>query len=680
MAIAAAGNAASAAPRGAVVRLKDRWDILVDMPIAELKGPTAAAHAVEDVRSVGTSFFALVADPKQPIRGTALGLSRMARHANVLTPVDYGVVDWPPAQQRCLAFIYERPAGGRLAGSSEQSLPPWTEEDIADRIVAGLLPGLKALGIESMTHRGIRPTNIFFRDAARRVAVLGDCITALPAAHQPAAYETIETAMTHPAARGNGSIGDDLYALGVLCLHLSQGTPPGQGLAGDALIEEKIKRGSFNALASEARVNSSMLELLRGLLIDDPAERWTVSEVELWLHGRRLTPKVTSPAHKAARPFEFGEEPCFTARTLGRALTKAGEQGAQAVRGHAFQVWLQRSLGDKGIQEGVGQALADGEDPAAGSNAAQDARLVARVAIALDPAAPIRYRGQAIAIDGLGTALAAVMLSGGEVKPFAEILLGRLPQFWCQRQPTTRPEYGAQLREYDRLRRILEEVRPGFGIERLAYELNPGLPCLSPFVIARGVYTLAELLPAIELAAADGRIQMQPIDRHIAAFMAQRAKKPDEAALVSISSLDPAQRVLGMLYLMAGLQNERGPNALPALAQVFGRQAQLLINRFRNRRTRDRLELELAGIMTEASLPRLLHFLDNAEEKQIDAFLFSKARNDFTRAGRAIDRLEQERSHLPDEANQTAAAIAAGLSMLIGVFAVMASILAFGTI
>ena len=679
MAIAAAGTAATAAPRSAAVRLKDRWDILVDMPLAELKGPTAAAHGVEDARSVGTSFFALIPDPKQPIRGAALGLARMARHVNVLTPVDYGVVDWPPAQQRCLAFIYERPAGGRLAGSSELSLPPWPEEDVADRIVAGLLPGLKALAVESMTHRGIRPTNIFFRDAARRVAVLGDCITALPAAHQPIAYETIESAMTQQAGRGNGSTGDDLYALGVLCLHLSQGTPPGQGLAGEALIEEKIRRGSFNALASDARLNSSMLELLRGLLIDDPVERWGVNEVELWLQGRRLTPKVTSPAPKAARPFEFGEEPCFTARALGRALVKAGEQGAHAVRGHPFQVWLHRSLGDKSVQEGVALALADGEDPAAGTNAAQDARLVARVAVALDPTAPIRYRGQALAIDGLGTALAAAMLSGGEVKPFAEILLGRLPQFWCQRQPASKPEYGAQLREYDRLRRILEEVRPGFGIERLAYELNPGLPCLSPFVVARGVYTLGDLLPAIELAAADGRIQTQPIDRHIAAFIAQRLKKVDESALVSVSSIDPAQRVLGMLYLMAALQTERGPTALPALTQMFGRQAQLLINRLRNRRTRDRLEHELAGIVTEASLPRLLHFLDNAEEKQIDAFLFSKARNDFGRAARAIDRLEQERAHLPDEANQTAAAIAAGLSMLIGVFAVMASILAFGT-
>jgi eukaryotic-like serine/threonine-protein kinase len=678
MAIAASATTGSDAPRPAVARLRDRWDILIDMPLGELRGPTAQAYAVEDHRSVGMSFFALVVDPKQPIRGPALGLSRMNKHPHVLTPIEYGTVDWPPAQQRCLAIIYERPAGGRLAPASDQNITPWSEDDIIDRVIAGLLPGLRALNIEGMTHRGIRPTNIFFRDAARRQAVLGDCIAALPAAHQPMAYETIESAMAIPGARGNGSSADDLYALGVLCLHLSQGTPPGQGFAGELLIEEKIRRGSFNALAADARLNPGLLELLRGLLIDEPDERWTLQDVDSWLQGRRLTPKVTSPAPRAPRPFEFAAEPCFTARSLGRALARNAEQGVHAVRSHALQVWLQRSLGDRAVAEGVAQALADGEDPASG-NATQDARLVARVAIALDPGAPIRYRGTAIAIDGLGPALAAAMLGGGDLKLPAEILLARLPQFWCQRQPPARAEFQAQLREYDRLRRILEDIRPGLGIERLTYELNPGLHCLSPFVLAGHVTSLAELLPALELAAAGGQIQAQPIDRHIAAFVAHRSKKIDEGALVSVGSLDPTLRLLGMLHLLTVIQHERGPAALPALTQVFGRQAQLLINRFRNRRTRERLENELVGVLTEASLPKLLNFLDNAEEKQIDNYLFSKARNDFNMANRAIDRCEQERARLPDEAEQTASAIAAGLSMLVGVFAVMASILAFGS-
>ncbi|MEI9983967.1 MAG: hypothetical protein WDN69_12615 [Aliidongia sp.] len=391
--------------------------------------------------------------------------------------------------------------------------------------------------------------------------------------------------------------------------------------------------------------------------------------------SRRKSPRRR---HRAPRPFEFGDEPCFTARGLGRALARAGEQAVHAVRSHTLQVWLQRSLGDKMVAEGIAQALADGEDPAH-SNTAQDARLVARVAIALDPAAPIRYRGQAVAIDGIGTALAGAMLSGGDLKPLAEILMARLPQFWCQRQPAARPEYQAQLREYDRLRRILEDHRPGLGIERIAYDENAGLPCLSPFVVARNITNLGDLLAALEQAAVDGEIQSQPIRPPCRCLLAHRVKQIDESALASVGSAEPVLRLLGMLHLLAQLQHERGPASVPALTQIFGKQAQLLIDRFRNRRTRERLETELAGVLTEGSLPRLLHFLDNAEEKQIDTFLFSKARNDFNLAARAIDRCEQERTHLPEEAEQTASAIAAGLSMMVGVLAVMGSILAFGS-
>ncbi|MGB8842871.1 MAG: hypothetical protein WCC64_17585 [Aliidongia sp.] len=678
MAIAFSGTAGVVSPRPAVVRLRDRWDILLDTPLSELRAPAAAAYAVEDLRSVGMSFFALVPDLHQPIRGAALGLARLAKHTHVLTPVDYGVVDWPPAKQRCLAVIYERPAGGPLAPVPDQPITPWLEQDIVERVLTGLLAGLRALSVEGMTHRGIRPTNIFFRDASRRLAVLGDCITAPPAAHQPAAYETIESASAQPMARGSGTGADDLYALGVLCLHLAHGMPAGHGFTDLALLDEKIRRGSFNALVGDARLSPAMLELLRGLLLDDPEERWTLKDVEAWLEGRRLTPKVMSPAHRSARPFDIAGETCFTARDAARALIRHGDSAVHAARSHGLQVWLERSLGNKTLIDGVGRALADGEDPNGGGSALREIRLVARVAIALDPAAPIRYRAQAIAIDGLGSALAAAMLSGGDVQPLAEILRARLPQFWCQRQSTARSEFLAQMQDFDRLRRILEDHRPGFGIERLAYETSPALPCLSPFVAAHYVIQLADLLPALELAAAEGKIQIQPIDRHVAAFLAHHTKQIDEASLFAVGGTDPTGRLVGALYLLAQLQHDRGPAALPALTQLFGRQAKLLIDRFRHRPTRTRLESELSGILAEASLPKLLNFLDNGDDRRRDAHLFAKACHNFTLTRRAIERCERERSLLPEEATQTSSAIAAGLSMLIGVVVLMISVLVFG--
>jgi hypothetical protein len=104
-----------------------------------------------------------------------------------------------------------------------------------------------------------------------------------------------------------------------------------------------------------------------------------------------------------------------------------------------------------------------------------------------------------------------------------------------------------------------------------------------------------------------------------------------------------------------------------------------LINRFRNRRTRERLERDLADILTESSLPRLLDFLDNADEKHLDTFQFTKARSEFGLAARAIERCELERASLPEEAELIASSVAAGLSMVVGVLGVLVSFLALGS-
>jgi hypothetical protein len=673
MAIAASGGMV---PSG-TVRLRERWEIFYNTPLPELSSATAAAFAVQDHRSVDMSLFALVPDPKLAVRGAALNLVKMAKNPHVMTPITFGPVDWPPAKRRCLAIVFERPIGGRLLNSHDQIIAPWVEQDIVERVLAGLLPGLRALSIEGIAHRGIRPTNIFFRDAARCHATLGDCVTHPPAAHQPVAYETIESGMAMRSARGNGTIADDLYALGVLCLYLSIGQPPGQGYTDEGLIDEKIKRGSFNTLAGDARLSAAMTELCRGLLIDDESERWTLPELEHWLHGRRLTPKVTSPAARAARPFEINGEACLTARMLGRALVRAGDQAIHAVRSHGLEVWLQRSLGDKAMCDGVAHALADGDSPVS-SNIGQDARLVARVAVALDPRAPIRYRSLSFTLDGFGNALAEAILSGGDVKLLMEALLSRLPQFWCHRQDPSHPEHQASIREFDRLRRMVEDLRAGFGMERLVYDLNPALHCLSPFVEESFIHSLSDLLPALELAAADGRIQAHPVDRYIASFVADRSKSFDDTILTAIGSADPSIRVAGMLHLLGQLQLQYGPVSLPALSGVFGRQAQVLIIRFRNRRTRDRLESELATVLRAGSLVQLLQFLDNTQERQTDSALFARARANFALAGQGINRCENDRLRIPEEAAATASTIAAGVSMLIGIFAVVASFLAFG--
>ena len=148
--------------------------------------------------------------------------------------------------------------------------------------------------------------------------------------------------------------------------------------------------------------------------------------------------------------------------------------------------------------------------------------------------------------------------------------------------------------------------------------------------------------------------------------------------LTAIGHPDPAIRVAGMLHLLGQLQVQYGPEKLPALTQLFGRQAQVLIDRFHNRRTRERLNEELTSVLREGSLPRLLQFLDDAKERHADASLFNRARSNYKIAARAIERCEVERERIPDEAATTASIMAAGVSMVFGVLASVAAFLLYG--
>lgn len=669
--------AATAGSKATSVRLHDRFDILPDVPLAELRSPTARAFDVQDTRSIGSSLFALIADPTLPPRGQELGVLRMMKHEAILTPVDFGPIDWPPDERRCLALICERPAGGRLVSSDDQVITPWTDDEIIRRLIEPIFPGLKALSTENTTHRAIRPSNILFRDPARRLAMLGDCFSAPTAFDQPVAYETIENAMTMPAGRGVGTVADDLYALGVTMLYVLIGRAPGGTVSGEGLIEEKIRRGSYAALCGEYRIPTALYEPLRGLLVDDPAERWGIREIDLWLQGRRMTPKAPPSPPRASRPLELGNEQAFTARGVARALVRMGEPSIHIIRGHALEVWLQRTLAHKPTTDGFALAMADIDDTS-GASGLHDARLVSRVAMALDPSAPIRYRGHAVSPEGLGCALAVTMARRGDLRPLAEMLQGRLPQFWLRAQPLQKIEHPVLMIEFDRLRRLLDDHRPGLGIERLVYDTNPLLHCLSPLIERDYVDHLNDLLPALERAVAAGKVESMVVDRHIASFVANRAKNLDDQVLTALGEADPATRLLGQLYLLAFIQAQSGPSSLPALTQLLGKQTRPVIERYRSRQTRARLDGQLASVIAEGSLTRLVHFLDDLAERQYDAQQFAKAGMQYSRADAGLEKIEFERSQIRDTSIELGGLIGAAVSTVVGGIAIAMSLYHFG--
>jgi len=634
---------------GSKVRPGSAFEILADQKIDELRQPYAPAFAAACAERQNESFFALVSDQTLPPRYELVEKLAAMRLDYVLTPVGWGLVDLPGLPPGSFATVFERPRGARVANNLTEPMTPLTADEILRGVLPPLVRTLHAFSDARITHRGIRPTNLFFHGAKREV-MLGDAVSAPPGYAQPDSFESIEGAMAMPHCRGAGTPADDLYALGVTLVYLLLGRDQTAGLDPRELLRAKIERGSFMTIIGQSRLPPELIEILRGLLADDVMERWTIEDVETWMEGRRLKPRQQNPSGIiATRPFDFGGRGSYTARAVAHTFAADPAAAARAIRSTDFEIWLQRSLADEKRSVAVAAVRADSGELR--TNAGQDLRLTARTCIALDPLAPIRYGDFAIAIDSFGNALLAAFNGRGSLQTIGEVLTARLPQFWMAAQSNLRPELLAMnvAKPFDAMRRLAEDSRLGFGLERVLYELNPMLHCLSPLVQSDHVVDAADLLDALERAAERGAIGDTLLDRHLAAFVAARTRQLARDALDFLSG-SPRQRALGTLAILAHLQGAHGPATLPALGKFIAAQAATLVDMFHSRERRTRLLAEVNKLAGRGSLSDLFWLLNGSTERSRDIEGFAAARNEYASIERALAVLRRGELTRPAEA------------------------------
>jgi hypothetical protein len=660
-----------AAP-GSVI-LADRYELLPGSPAPQFGAQaTQAYRAIDRVRSADP-HFALICAPELPPRQDLFAPLTALCVPELMTPCAWGVIDWAPLGRRAMALVFEEPGGAPLCEALTDALAPMPEEEILSGLLPSALTGLKALAGLGITHRAIRPTNIY-RRARERKMVLGECLSAPPAVAQPIAFEPIESALAQPMGRGAGSTADDLYALGVTIAFLLGGRDLSNGLSDEELLAEKINRGSFATLLGGTRPPVRMLELLRGLLADDARERWTLDDLASWIEHRRLAVRQTVPAKRATRPLELGGAAHLTARSLACAIVANPAEAAKGVRSGEFDAWLQRSLADPERSAAVEYALGEtaNVDPAT-----PEKRLAARLAMALDPRAPLRYAGFSVTIDGLGPALFEAFRADNAAV-IAEALMARLPHLWLGLQSLGRPDGSPVLQRLERLRQLLDDRRPGFGIERLLYELNPGLHCLSPAIERDHVVLPDDLPAALERACAAGLTGGAPLDRHVAAFIAARCRQAIQDQHDLLASADRLQRSLATLQVLARLQNLYGPPALPALADQMRLALPALVERYRSRSRRDRLSAAIAKLGGSGHLGQMVALAGNPEEQRRDEAEFESARGEVAGIRQAILVLRARIRERPREVAQLGGRLAVTASILLGWSAALVSLFVAG--
>ncbi|MDR3437941.1 hypothetical protein [Telmatospirillum sp.] len=625
---------------GAAV-LRDRYVVYPGKPLPDLASPNAEAFHAEDRRDAKKVLFALIVRPGILARTDSMRALKGSDSPGLMTLVEWGTMDWPPLQRKVMAVVYERPTGGRVMATMTSDFKAVDEADLVRKAINPLFAALRVLRSHNVTHRAIRPTNMFWATPEKDRVVLGDCTTIPPAYEQPLLVETIESGMCQPTGRGPGVYADDIYSLGASMALLLQGRNPAGHLDDDTILRRKILQGSVAVLIGEERLSLQTSEFLRGTLCDDPHERWTTESIELWLSGRRLSPLLAKFEKRAARGMPFNGKEYLTARELAIAFVRNWDAVPQLVLDGRLELWVRRSLDVKEKAEAIAAITRDAVMTVNEKRGAAFDIMVAKVCMVLDSRAPIRYKSLAAMPDGIGAMLGMAVAAGTEVRIIAESLMREIPKAYFQTRETYNPDNSMLDAIFRDLKLWLEKGSIGSGIERVVYEMNDAMPCLSPLTLDDYVLDIRDLLPALDAAAIKVGGKGWPVDRHVAAFIAARAKFDVERQLFDLSQPNSERSAMAMLNILAVLQWRLGQGGLQGLATWLGSLMKPVINTFHDREKRTALEKDIPRIARDGNLVELSRVLDSPEEKAVDSQGFQEARAQWAEARREVRDIEE---------------------------------------
>ncbi|MBB3174301.1 hypothetical protein FHR90_002142 [Endobacter medicaginis] len=564
-----------------------------------------------------------------------------------------------PAAQHVSAaaswFVVGQPASPALGAQTA----PWSEAQIITHLIRPVAACLVTLQAQGLTHRAIRPDNVF--GGADQPAVLGPCWTSSAASGQDARAESPWVAVCPPQARGEGTIADDVYALGALALALHLGHQPMPGLPDSVIIERKLEFGSFGAMTADERIVPGLADLLRSMLADDPDQRPAAATLAD-LAVRRERRGVRRVAARALRPLEIGECAAWNLPMLVLAIGRSPHDGVRLLRSGAVSQWLRRAMESPAIAARLDELINAAPDA---DHDGADSLLALRAAVILDPKAPLLWEGRFLWPDAMGAILYAAVLSRdtAAIESVRRALRADAIGRWGH--ATGRPASQVDLGGWLQRARSWRGEGVADPILRLFYTLNPRLPCLSPVLEVLRIVSPTEMIAAIEAGLADGRLPVDAgrgwIDGHVAAFLAAR---DDVAALRS--DVDAARHVAGGadLALLAGLQARHRGVACPQLARTLLPPLRETLQGRPGRTRRAAIIAEVEQHAARGDLPRMMSAMADKRRVQLDTAAQDAARERVAELRRKLELLRDGRAGFAARAQRLAGEIGIGTGLL----------------
>jgi hypothetical protein len=643
------------------IMLSEDIEIYPHRPCPHLASPGTMAFEAKDRRQVGDQIALLCGRATIP-RITNIGSYKNLKDTAILRLIDAGIVEWTPEGRQRFAFIFDKPPHRKLMDTIEAKPHRFTEDRVIASLVQPVLQTLQNLRNIELVHGAINPMNIYLTGAeGAESAMLGECLTSAPSYRQHAMFEPIERAMAQPAGRGTGTGKDDMYAFGICVALAVRGENFFAGKTEEQIIRAKLEDGTYALVVGGARLPGGLSEFLRGVLSDDEAQRWDVEDTARWLEGRRLTAKQPRALFNAARPFIFRDEKFWDLRSLAYVFSRNVDEAAQVLEQGQFDLWIKRNFEDKEL---IKRLEAVWEREKAGSKD----KFVASACMALDPPAPVRYKGVSVFPAGFGNALADAMAKGEDVQVYGEIISQQLFSPWINYRFEEIPDASSQQATFEKCRNFLTQKIPGYGIERVLYTLSKECVCMSPALKNYFVLGPGRLLMALDSLARKSERAEHVLDRHMIAFISVREPKMIDPWLGHITSREHGNQVLGFIRTLAAIQKRFNIGPVSAITSWMASLCGSAIERFYDRDMRQEMGRQLDRIRDGGNVGALLDLLDDSVVVDRDSGRFAQAQREFLSLSREkeeiISYLQKRKSFGRATGRQVAMLVSAALSTL----------------
>lgn len=652
---------------GRIGHMGSDFEIYFDHPLPRYSSPRVQAYHAKSKR--GQMCLAFLSDHTTVPRKSVSEKYMSLQSGHLPRLVARGIAISPDGIER-YAFIYENNFGNPIVpGNDEPQSYGWRPDIVLQVIIKPILATLQELHNADMTHGNIRVNNLFDSGTLplQRI-IIGDCLASTYLSAQPELYLPPPLALAHPMGRGLGSPADDMYAFGVTCAILLRTHDPFLGKSKEDILLNKIDMGTFSTLIENERLPSQLLELLRGLLYDDPETRWTIHDVQEWMDGKRVGHRQGAKRLKGSRHLILGDHKILFPSFLSYYASKDVPRAVKLITSGDIKQWIRRSVSDARLESRYDMAVENAQEQTAQANANEYS--VCRLSIAMEPNFPILYGNLALFPDSFGLVLADLMMADQDIKPIIELINDQVIPFWMNMQNDLPSDFNMVINKFEQCQQFIKQRLIGYGIERCVYFLSPEVHCLSSALKNFYVHSSEQLVHALNIIADQPNRPNRPLDRHMISFLSVRERQVIERYLPELGSSEPHRTATGIISVFASIQAISKLGPLPGLSRWVATLAEPLYGRFHDQDLQKSIRKKIDGLKDSGMITKMADILFDQDCIRRDQIEFRNAMNEYYQI--SIDKIKlsealKSSGQFGIQAGRDMAALLAGLLMSLSV-------------